>query len=237
MTQTTELPMTETDSAAVRSRLYKLFALVFRYPTPGVYEELRSGKFPDEVCVHIASLPHLETLENECRKMEREVRKDLESVPFPEYETRFVQTFEVGAPAPPCAPYEGEYREGEARTAIMLEVSEFYRHFGLNMSQEEGKRELPDHLCAELEFLHFLTFKEAQAREEGNGELLQGYLLAQKDFLERHLVKWIPTFSEKLQKQADVPFYHELAAVTSQFVNAELSLVRSLLMDFDAGQA
>ena len=50
-------------------------------------------------------------------------------------------------------------------------------------------------------------------------------------------MKWIPTFSEKLQKQADVPFYHELAAVTSQFVNAELSLVRSLLMDFDAGQA
>ena len=46
----------------------------------------------------------------------------------------------------------------------MLEVSEFYKHFGLNMNQEEGKRELPDHLCAELEFLHFLTFKEAQAR-------------------------------------------------------------------------
>ena len=28
-----------------------------------------------------------------------------------------------------------------------------------------GKRELPDHLCAELEFLHFLAFKEAQARK------------------------------------------------------------------------
>ena len=81
MTQTTELPMTETDSAAVRSRLYKLFALVFRYPTEEVYEAIRSGKFPDEVCVHIASLPHLETLENECRKMAREVKEYLESVP------------------------------------------------------------------------------------------------------------------------------------------------------------
>ena len=232
MTQTTELPATETDSAAVRSRLYKLFALVFRYPTPGVYEELRSGKFPDEVCVHIASLPHLETLENECRKMAREVKEYLESVPFPEYETKFVQTFEVGAPAPPCAPYEGEYREGEARTAIMLEVSEFYRHFGLNMSQEEGKRELPDHLCAELEFLHFLAFKEAQAREGEDQELLKGYILAQKDFLERHLVRWIPKFAAKLQQSAAAPFHVKFAEITSMFVAAEFELVKFMLQDY-----
>ena len=75
--------------------------------------------------------------------MAREVKEYLERRAFPEYETKFVQTFEVGAPAPPCAPYGGEYREGRPRTAIMLEVSEFYKHFGLNMNQEEGKRELP----------------------------------------------------------------------------------------------
>lgn len=103
----------------------------------------------------------------------------------------------------------------------MLEVSEFYNFFGLRMSQD--KREFPDHICAELEFLHFLTFKEAL--NEGMEEKLKGYLLAQKDFLELHLIQWGPEFFLKLQNSADVPFYALLAQIASQFIASEYELL------------
>ncbi len=93
------------------------------------------------------------------------------------------------------------------------------------MSRDEGKREHPDHLCAELEFLHFLTFKEAQAVEDGNTELLKGYRLAQKDFLKRHLIQWVPKFHGRLQSSARFPFYTELARITSVFLAQDMELV------------
>ena len=104
----------------------------------------------------------------------------------------------------------------------MLEVSEFYNCFGLRMSQEEGKREFPDHICAELEFMHFLTFKEAHATGESSSE----YLLAQKDFLGRHLIQWIPKFCSDLQDLQSLPFYTLLAQITSKFVGCEFELLQ-----------
>jgi DMSO reductase family type II enzyme chaperone len=109
----------------------------------------------------------------------------------------------------------------------LLEVSEFYRHFGLQMSQEEAKRELPDHLCAELEFLHFLTFQKRQAVIDGKPEVEKKYCLAQKDFLDRHMIQWITKFSDRLQSSAGVSFYAQLARMTSLFITYELELVTS----------
>jgi len=75
-----------------------------------------------------------------------------------------------GAPEPPCPPYEDTYRKGLEKTVILLAVSEFYKHFDLKMDPGEGKRKLADHVSAELEFRHFLTFKEAQARKRPRPE-------------------------------------------------------------------
>ncbi len=112
----------------------------------------------------------------------------------------------------------------------MLEVSEFYNFFGLRMNQEEGKREFPDHICAELEFLHFLTFNEEEALRAGKGENLKGYLLAQKDFLERHPTQWIPEFCLKLQDPGSLPFHAWLARITSRFIFFELTNKKQLLL-------
>ncbi len=71
-----------------------------------------------------------------------------------------------------------------------------------------------------------MTFKEKQARAEGNQELLKGYLCAQKDFLELHLAQWIRRFRDKLQTSSADPFYAALADVTERFVTADLDLIR-----------
>lgn len=217
----------------IRSTLYRLISFGFRYPDPEVFNSFQNGEFLSELWDNISALLYLDPIMNEKALMNRKVQDDTEKGTFEDFEVRYVQTFDVGVPEPPCPPYEGVYRKEEARTSLMIEVSEFYKHFGLSMSQEEGKRELPDHLCAELEFLHFLAFKEAQAREKGDAELLHGYLLAQKDFLERHLVHWIPKFYNKLQSTNAPSFYVRLAGIASLFIAHDLEWLSSALHNLD----
>jgi len=63
-----------------------------------------------------------------------------------------------------------------------------------------------------LSFSIFLAFKEAQARRDEDEELTGGYLLAQRDFLER-TGRMVPHFFARLQRSSEVPFYIELAGL------------------------
>jgi DMSO reductase family type II enzyme chaperone len=212
----------------VRSDIYRAFARSFKYPTLEAYETYQSGQFVWALLGCMSELPHLSDMAFEEAGMAGRTSEDLRAWTFEDFETTYVGTFDVGFPEPPCPPYEGLYSDALPRTEIMLEVGGFYAHFGLAMSQEEGKRELPDYLCAELEFMSFLALKEAQACESSGGsaqELRRGYRLAQKDFLERHLVGWLPKFLRKLQGLEGQVFYPDLARVLVRFVNEDFALL------------
>jgi len=206
---------------AIRSNLYKLLSIGFRYPTPGIFKTFQNGKFLDELMYNISAIPELNAFMAEHSLMIDDEKDVMKGMTLAEFGIRFIRTFDTGKPVPPCSPYEGHYCS-KPRSMIMLEVSEFYNFFGLRMSQEEGKREFPDYICVELEFLHFLTFKEGEAIGEGKEEKL--YLMAQKDFLERHMIQWVPKFCLKLQN-SDVPFYAGLARIASGFITCEFELL------------
>lgn len=214
----TSLPYAE---PLMRSRLYKLLSLGYRYPDAESFEALQSGEYMAAVWDCIYGVPHLECLAADQAGLMNTMRGSLEGGTLLDLEVGFNQTFEVGAPEPPCPPYEGLFRPDESRTSLMMEIAEFYKHFGLQMNQEEERHELPDHLCSELEFLHFLTFKEAQAGKENFAGLQQGYILAQKDFLERHPLKWLTKFAAKLEECSTIPFYASLGRITAEFVSCD----------------
>jgi len=219
---------TELSESEIRSRLYALLAAGFCYPSQEMFEAFRSGNYQSQLGECIRQLPHLELLvqDNPLEPGTGQQRVD-NGLPYEEFESQYVASFEVGSPEPPCPPYEGLYRGGE-RTQFMLRVSSFYKHFGLAMNSEEGgAREVPDHISAELEFMHFLTFKETQASEEGTEDLLQGYLLAQKDFLQQQMSQWLPAFVEKLEAACPMPFYVALGQLVRDVVLAELEQVKS----------
>lgn len=222
---------------AVRSRLYRLLSQGLRYPSERFFESCRDGRYFGEIAEAMGALPHLGATADRFEGTFPAIRAELGRTTLRELETGYAQTFDVGAPEPPCPPYEGVHRKGVERTAILLEVAGFYRHFGLDMNPEEGKRDLPDHICAELEFLHFLTFKESRARQEtgeagvpGEAErLLRGYLLAQKDFLERHLLTWLSGFADKVEEAAAPPPYGALARLAAEIARPERDLVDGVL--------
>jgi DMSO reductase family type II enzyme chaperone len=206
----------------VSSRLYILLSTGFRYPTPELFGTFQSGEFLDELTCNLSLIPALLAKNAHLLKQAKDA---VEGMDLAEFEMNFTRTFDAGAPVPPCPPYEGHYCE-KPRSVVLLEVSEFYNCFGLSMSQENGKWEFPDHISAELEFLHFLTYNETKAA----GDELSGYLLAQKDFLERHLMQWVPGFRNKLQNS---PFYFQLAEIMLLFINNEFELLSAELQELN----
>ena len=97
--------------------------------------------------------------------------------------------------------------------------------FGLSI--EQGAGELPDHVTTELEFMHFLTFKELVALRQS--EDAAPCRRAQADFLERQLVSWLPALEERLQKLEPPTFYVALVWLTNAVARAELDSLRQTL--------
>ncbi len=127
----------------------------------------------------------------------------------------YTQLFEVGTSGPPCALYGGLY--GGARMKTMEEAVRFYNHFGLTLS--EDPRELPDHLTTELEFLHFLAFREAEALRAGIDP--GPYRRAQRDFVARHPVRWVPQLVKRLARAQAGRFYAALFDVIARWLARE----------------
>jgi DMSO reductase family type II enzyme chaperone len=100
----------------------------------------------------------------------------------------------------------------------MEEVVRFYNHFDLTLS--ESPRELPDHVTTELEFLHFLAFREAQAIEQGAEP--DPFRRAQRDFIARHLGRWVPKLRAKLEGANAMPFFSELVGRLERLLESEL---------------
>jgi DMSO reductase family type II enzyme chaperone len=225
------MPTTVADPS-VRSTVYSLLSQAFKYPWPEAFARYQNGEFLSELWDQLSMLPHLESLVAEEADQKDTIQRDLEGVSLEDFQVDFTGTFDVGVPQPPCPPYEGIYWKGVERSGLLIRIGEFYTHFGLSMSQEEGKREVSDHLTAELEFLHFLTFKEAQAREEGQeDELLQGYIRAQRDFLAHHPVQWLPQFSARLQAHCPIPFYVWMGKLLEQIARLELDYLNANVVE------
>jgi len=216
----------------LRGSALRLLALPFRPPTEEVFDAFRSGEYLEALGDHAGRIPHLAAALEEGAEGLEAARLRLAESSLTDFEVAFAGTFVAGFTEPPCPPYEGEVRKKDSRVQLMLEVAEFYRHFGLQVSQEEGKREPPDHLRAELEFLRFLCFKEAQARREATPELLQGYVLAQRDFLARHLAVWARPFADAVRASGKHAWFGATADVLARFLAGELALVDGYLARF-----
>lgn len=84
---------------------------------------------------------------------------------------------------------ETEYgrMRGMSKGHDLADIAGFYRAFGLEVTQDDARRDMPDHLAMELEFYAVLLARSAVLREKGDGEGVDIVLDARKKFLEHHL--------------------------------------------------
>jgi DMSO reductase family type II enzyme chaperone len=194
--------------AGCRSRLYRLLASGFGFPTSEHYERVRGGAFLDEAQDAILNLPYQGLPVGQLGKGD--------GADYGDFQSNYIGVFEAGGKVgAPCFLYEGEY--GGGRMKVMEEVLRFYHHFGLRLSVE--KRDRPDHLASELEFMHVLTFKEAEALDRGAGAHV--YRRAQHAFLQSHLADFTASVAARIEG-GQVPFYSDLAALAYGFCRNDL---------------
>jgi TorA maturation chaperone TorD len=85
------------------------------------------------------------------------------------------------------------------------DVQAFYEATGLTLDEEMNL--MPDHLSVELLFMSYLI---DNAR---SGE--------QKDFMEQHLLPWVPAFCDEIKRHASTVFYKEAADLLKEFISSE----------------
>jgi len=141
-----------------------------------------------------------------------------------DYTRLFVGPFNVPAP-----PYGSVYLEGERQVmgASTADVRKRYLTAGLDL--DAGFKDAPDHIAAELEFMHFLIFKAMEAAGSGDFNQVITCLLDQKYFLEIHLGAWIHDFSESVVENANTSFYRNLARATKTFIKEDYRKLSSAL--------
>ena len=95
--------------------------------------------------------------------------------------TEFLEAFEPAVSKTACALYESAHSNRE-QTSLYEELIRWYDHFGL---QRKAKAELPDHVSVELEFMHFLTYREHISADDE--QAISTLRRAEKEFLTKHL--------------------------------------------------
>jgi DMSO reductase family type II enzyme chaperone len=228
--QSKPLSTDEEKHAGTRSRLYAVLAEVYRYPDESFRRQVKEGELLQAVETLSAGLPYPFCPE----EGERQGLTLPSRVEEEDMEVEFVRLFESGPGGPPCPLVEGAWRED--RKVVLKELILFYNHFGLSYA-EGAQDERPDHVCLEMEFLHYLTFKEVQALQTGADP--SGYRRAQRDFVERHPLAWMGQAAERLTKiherlpedacKEAIVFYQELVKLTCRFLGEERSYLETLL--------
>ncbi len=209
MVQIDNLTSREEIETGSRSKFYQLLSLSYRFPDKLFSEGVKNGDFLEQLRMITSRLPfEFSSLDEDTFRGEG-IEQDLEEALGSEY----IRLFDLGKKGhPPCPLYEGSYRSG--RMGLMEDLVRFYNHFGLTPSREDW--EIPDHITTELEFIHYLSFKELLAirSQQDPGP----YIRAQRDFLSRHPADWVPKFRQKLLKHSPIRFYEKLVEVTEVFL-------------------
>jgi nitrate reductase assembly molybdenum cofactor insertion protein NarJ len=117
-----------------RPNYFKLFSLIFSYPSQEVLEEIKqmTENYPE-----LAS------------GLKSAIEK-LVNVKIDELQTEYTRLFVSSHPTLLCPPYESYYREGIVYGNASVEVREIYESHGLDYVFEG---EPPDHISVELDFL------------------------------------------------------------------------------------
>ncbi len=123
-------------------------------------------------------------------------------------------------------------QSGQLWGELTTQVKKIIESSGLEYKSEYTG--LPDHISVELEYMQRVVQREALAWEAHDDKTALVCLKNEKEFVDEHLVCWIPDFCEKVIKAADLPFYREMARLTRRFIEFEKQELKKF--EEDAGE-
>ncbi|MBZ5538315.1 MAG: molecular chaperone TorD family protein [Acidobacteriia bacterium] len=130
---------------------------------------------------------------------------------YEQYESTYISLFDVGIPEPPVPLFESAHNKSRPAQEIALENTYFYGVLGLRSDTSQA---VPDYLITQLEFLAALRYTIENTSDKANVASLSH---AETEFLERHLLNWIPTAERKLDRTG-APGFPVLMSLLVQFL-------------------
>jgi anaerobic sulfite reductase subunit A len=136
----------------------------------------------------------------------------------------------LGPPVAIIPPYESVYRcktrEGTPeRVSILLKVKRDYR--GAGISKSKAYKEPEDHIAFELRFMHYLCEEELKAVDDRRH--IRDCLTLQREFMNEHLLQWVPVFCDDILECEQAEFYKCIAKITKGFLSLERDVIDELL--------
>jgi TorA maturation chaperone TorD len=201
------------DHESSRMTAFRILSDCFLLPDPGLSEKLEDLEFNmTNVC---------ETTVPLIQNMRKEIKDSADLEPLKvDFAKLFVGPYELSA-----APYGSVYLEGERKMMgnSTLDVRERYRDASLKTAKTF--KDAPDHISAELEFMHYLIYKEIEAIANSDIEMAIVFIQKQTSLLEDHLMAWVPQFAACIIEDAETPFYQNLARATEMFLKENYEIV------------
>jgi TorA maturation chaperone TorD len=143
-----------------------------------------------------------------------------------EYTRLFLGPDDLDAP-----PWESMYT-GEHRSLFQehtLEVRNIYRTQGFLPT--EYPRVADDHIALEFAFMTQLAERAKKACAEGDTPMMVKALEASRQFLEEHMLAWIPEYAIRLSEARGAKDYPVIAALASGFLTVDKMALEKLLSE------
>jgi DMSO reductase family type II enzyme chaperone len=181
--------------------LYRFFAFVFAPPTRQCFDLLSQPGLPE-------ALQNLWTLlgcDGEFPGFEW-------FATYEQYESAYIALFDVGMPEAPVPLFESAHDKTHPAQEIALENTYFYGVLGL---KSDPGRAVPDYMVTQLEFLAALRYTCEHSCDASTAISLAR---AESEFLERHLLNWLPAAKPKLDRTC-APGFPVMMTLLVQFLN------------------
>ncbi|ONI38494.1 hypothetical protein AN639_12955 [Candidatus Epulonipiscium fishelsonii] len=122
----------------------------------------------------------------------------------------------IGPKKIPAPIFESVYHSDKRLlfTENTIDVRKIYQKSGLEVLR---KNQIPDdHLAYEMEFMYYLAHK---IESDITNENLESKVVAtSKSFLEKHLLKWVPTFCANVEQYGESEFYKKICSSLLKFL-------------------
>jgi len=194
------------ENAGRRGRTYWLLARGFA--------EAPSRAFFGELIASLGPVNTAEALGGETANLADAVQAALgEDVASDELAIEFTRLFGgISESYGSVPPFESVVRTGHWGGDCVLAVTSSYADADIVPPLPEASP--VDHLAAELRFLAIACQREAEAWEEGNIRSAMDCVAREREFLDQHVLCWVPKYCQSTERVAATPFYKALLTLT-----------------------
>lgn len=128
-------------------------------------------------------------------------------------------------------PYESVFMndEGYINPTLTNPTLQFYLEHGYEIDLNKTRVLSPDHLAVEMEFMITLINDQLNAYSMFDHQEERKALRTQKEFMEKHLLKWSPIYLLSAKDMAETPFYQDICQTTLEFLLTDYEYIDSQL--------